>query len=398
MKRTSSVSRRRVLKGLAAAAGTTILTPWLSRLGATASILPTAVQTKRMTCASPLPPTPGEHASTTQPVRFATLSLPEGITIDSNGNIYVLSLDPQNPFQNLLTKFSPTGTVLDQWITSEDGRMITDLDTDLIWLLSGKKLFQIDPAASNMSLLLDINDLSINTDNVYDVAITGPFLGVIDPQAAAYGDLAFLKRGNQTDLFISGHYNAWHFVMRIRLINQNAQSAQVIVASGASLAPYDNGPHGVAVNDQGTVLTTLGWAPPGEEDETVDRPVAFAVDFPQDQGLIPDYILDESKTFSSQGMTSDAAGNFYVATGQTGGGAACGWPGLIVLPPELGIAACYLLESSLAHPVETAVSPTDGAAYVTDLDQTPFSDDDYVWRFAFDGPPFSRSYLPLIQA
>jgi hypothetical protein len=75
------------------------------------------------------------------------------------------------------------------------------------------------------------------------------------------------------------------FVMRLRLENGVLQDSKVVVASKGSTAGLVNLTRGVAVNSQGTVLTTLpvnfgslGFG---------DVPVSFNADFPEGIGSTP---------------------------------------------------------------------------------------------------------------
>jgi DNA-binding beta-propeller fold protein YncE len=259
-------------------------------------------------------------------------------------------------------------------------------------MLSEGRLLVVNPETLGMTLQTDVASLAVDTSNVYDVATGLAFSGVIDTALATYEDLALYRSGERLDVFIAGYYNAWQFVMRVRFQGSAVQSAQGIVTSGASLAPYDNGPHGVAVNRQGTVLTTLGYAPPNSEEGTVDRAVAFGVGYPEDPGQAPQYVLDDQQTFGSRGMGSDALGNFYVASGLAGGGLACsGASCLMVVPPGLDGVACYPLEAVTANPLDVASSPAGDAVYVMDADTDIFSENDVIWAFRFQ-----RVYLPLV--
>lgn len=315
-----------------------------------------------------------------QPIKFAQLPIPDGIATDRHGNVIVISLDPNNAFQNKISVFAPVGMLSKQRSIAGTGKMASESATGQIWLLSDRRVLAIDPDTLSISFVVNISDLAVDTSNMYDVAVGGLFLGVIDPQLATYDDFALLRRGNQLDMFVAGHYNAWQFVLRIRFLDQIVQSAKAIVTSGASLAPYDNGPHGVAVNPQGTVLTTLGWAPSSPTGGTVDRPVVFGADFPEGQSIVPQYVLDTRHTFSSRGMTSDTSGDFYVATGSVGGGTACGGAAsLITLSSTMTDLACHNFTSVLANPQDVALSSGEESIYVTDA---PLGENGSVWRFS----------------
>ncbi|MFZ0390414.1 MAG: FlgD immunoglobulin-like domain containing protein [Calditrichia bacterium] len=324
--------------------------------------------------------------------RFKSSYLPEGICTDLSGYPVVASVDPNNTFQEFVTRYSATGSVLNQVIYSNTGRMKFDGQMNRIWMLIDKQFYLIDPADFSYTPFLDISAMNINTSQIYDISLGQSFPVPLNPQNAIYGDFDFLYRGNQLDIFVAGFYITYHFILRIRLNNQTLQSARVIVTSGALLSPLDNSPHGVAVNTQGTVLTTLGWG----DIANIDQPVAFGVDYPENQNQVPVYLFDPYQSFSSRGMTSDNAGNFYVASGWGGGGGAGGGAScMIFLPAALDTTLTIPLQSLFANPRDVAIDQSRGLVYMTDADTDFFSDNDAIWVMPLSVVGISESPAPI---
>jgi hypothetical protein len=208
---------------------------------------------------------------------------------------------------------------------------------------------------------------------VYDVAIGGAngppavhnFSGNILPGRITYGDLAVLRRGNQFDFYMTGVSVNTAFVMRFRLLpNGTTVGPQVLVASSLTTAGTVNQPRGVAVNANGTVITTLPAiaGPTG----AIDSLVAFSADFVPGAGS-PPAIGRGQFDFTSRGMTTDTAGNFYVATGAVGT-SVCGVSGsgaLVFLSANLATFRCLNLNAILALSEDVAISPANDRAYMT---------------------------------
>lgn len=308
--------------------------------------------------------------------KFTELLIPEAICSDKSGNVIVSSVDPDNVFQDLLTKFSSNASILKRINLTETGRMKYDSVLKKIWMLIDKKFYLIDPNDFSFSLFFDISKLDIDTDQVYDISTELPFPSFLDPTNANYCDFDFLYRGEQIDLFVAGFFQAWHFILRIRLTDEIVQSSTVIVTSGATLSPHDNGPHGIAVNSQGIVLTTLGWGDVANS----DRPVWFGVDFPEDQNQPPVYLWDKYQSFSSRGMCTDDNGNFYIASGWGGGGTAGGSKScLIFVPASLDSVFTFAFNSLFANPRDVTLDTENGLIYVTDSDMDYFTNNDVIW-------------------
>ncbi|MGH9944727.1 MAG: pre-peptidase C-terminal domain-containing protein, partial [Pyrinomonadaceae bacterium] len=312
-------------------------------------------------------PTPGPS-----PTIFAQLLTPVGAALDSSGNIFVSS-DAVN--STLITKFAPNGTVLAQipignfLSVGSIGHLDTDPATGLIWdLLPTGEVGLINPTSGQITPAFDLRQITADTSAIYDIAsgrVDG-FGGLINTRSANYGDIALWRRNNQLDVFVAGNSVAFPFVMRIPISSTGQPGTpRVLISSRQSAALNGNNlTRGVAVNSQGLVLTTLPLD--GLPSLPVDRAVAFSADFSQGQGL-PPTVLFNGQDFTSRGMTVDAAGNFYVATGQNGN-SFCGIGGsgaLVVIPSALNNAFCHPLNVTIANSRDVAVRPDGALAYMT---------------------------------
>lgn len=322
--------------------------------------------------------------------QFASLYSPEGICSDNAGNIYVTSLNPDNVFEEYLTKYSSTASIENRIVLEHAGRLEYDPSSDKIWMLARRQFYLINPADLSMQSLFTIADLEINTEQIFDIATGTSFVGYIDPFNAFYEDFDLYRQEGNLTLFVGGFYQAWHFILRIHLTDNTPESAMVILTSGATLSPEDNSPHGIAVNSQGQVLTTLGWAGPVT---ITDRPVEFGADFPGEGSQPPEYLFDEYKMFTGRGMTTDGNDNFYIATGWSGGGSAAAGPSIIGIPSALDTVLVFRMSSLFANPRDVCVDQASGLCYLTDADADFFGDYDAIWTLdaltAIASDPFS---------
>ena len=310
---------------------------------------------------------------------FAESNIPQGICIDKNNNVYVSSVDPNNPFQNLITKYSREGNKLKENIVNLFGYLEYDPVTNKIWLLDNQQFYLVDPADLTISSYLDISEHNADVDNIYDMATDSKFPMYINAGGAKYQDFDLYRNGNRLDVFVAGFHQAWQFILRIRIINETVQSAKVVIASGSSLSPEDSSPHGVAVNSNGVVLTTLGWT---GKVTNVDRGVVFSADFPEDQSQ-PIFLFDEYQTFGSRGMTCDNNDNFYVATGWCGSGVAGGGESSIIfIPASLAKTYSYAFQSLYANPRDIVFNPGNQKFYISDSDTDFFKDEDAIWEMS----------------
>jgi hypothetical protein len=318
---------------------------------------------------------------------FVHLPAPVGIATDSDGNIYI-SHDTAS--ETRVTKFNPQGEPLGHVATGGfiDNGVLGTLDKIpstgvILHLKDTGQLIAIDPDDLAATQLLEIRTLDVDTSAIYDVTsgMVDGFEDMIQPQYATYGDLAVYETPESLDLFITGlsKTQTIPFVMQISILEDGIE-ARVLMSSRAdalALEPQSvRLARGIAVNSQGTVLTSLPLAPPLLDGQTAPMPLdvlmAFEAGFnPSDgvqEGEQPRIILGERIDVYSQGMTADSAGNFYVTTNSTGT-AALGVPGegaLVILPGALDRTTSVLsLDQQLTSFKDVAVTRDRGLAYIT---------------------------------
>jgi hypothetical protein len=318
---------------------------------------------------------PVSHAAPTTSV-FAQPNGPVGVSTGLDGSVFVTY---DNVFSSRIAKFAANGALLADAETPGgiDLGNIGYLDTDVsgwIWDVTrnGDK-FLIDP---NLGLnpVLNLRQTPQDASSVYDLA-TGSrrdLSGQVTTGTATYRDVAVLNRGNQQDVFVTGRSSTgFWFVTRLRYASYQLQSAKVLISSSyqsdQAYAP------GIAVSDQGTVLTTMP-VPMGSEillcepnsnvkGCVTDKFVAFSADFPED-GSAPLVPFGEQR-FYSRGMTTDAAGNFYVVPGLLDAGCTTD---LTRLAADLRRYDCIPVSSAdlgATSPKDVAISPDNNAAYIT---------------------------------
>jgi len=204
-----------------------------------------------------------------------------------------------------------------------------------------------------------------------------------------YNDIAVRNNGNILELFITGEYasNNFPFVMRVRfssdfanlikaqvlMVGQYAKTWGIVPPGQVPLPPPSGitGP-GIAVNANGTVLTALP-TPEGDTYFAYPDLVAFPADFEPANVLDSNpnndpFVVPNGASIESFGMTSDAAGNFYVldydpAFSQT--------TSVVMLPPTLSsLSSIEILGgAALANPGasrgDIAIDSMNQKAYVT---------------------------------
>lgn len=278
-----------------------------------------------------------------------------------------------------ITKFAPDGTPLAQVQT---GGLISPVDvvgisrfaldrvSGLILDLSPSgQINLIDPNQLTITPFLNLRSVPIQTDQVFDTAVGGArdLTGALVPSLASYGDIAIFNSDVFTDLYISGigPGQAFPFILRLRFSETLGNSAQVILSSSATAAPNEGTPPGIAVNSQGLVLTTLG-VNTGSTLGNFSAPVAFLVDFNPVNPTNETIAVFSNFDLSSRGMTTDAAGNFYVATGSIGSNAAGvnGGGAILAFSPALQITGIFT-QGVAAASQDVAVSPDGQFLYAT---------------------------------
>ena len=293
-------------------------------------------------------------------------------------NVYVTS---DATFTTLLTKYSPSGVQLGQitiggLLTGALGKMAVDPAMNVIWdLTSSGELLFIDPVTLNGGDAGGIGAWPTDIEHVFDIAsgTTRSFVGYVFPNGAQYGDIALLRRGNQLDVFVTGvnGNTSFPFVTRLRfhgtdLNTLSFDSARVILSSLFQPGPVaDNDhPRGIAVSPNGTVLTSSHV--PTSPGNSLEVLIAFSADFPETHTGLP-RVVGGGRSIPSQGMTTDAAGNFYVSTRATGVlECGSGGSGAMLLIPAFNLNQfeCGNLNRS-GTSEDVAISPAGNIAYMT---------------------------------
>ncbi len=348
--------------------------------------------------------------------------MPDGLTTDAQGNLYVLFETPRTAE---LAQLSPNGALLDQERFGsglfDRARFIgsrLDLDPDLslntvAMVTSDGELIRINQTSDGFRTepWSVIQPGEVITDNVYDVHLgqTVPFSLSAD---TTYGDVALFRSAvlpSQLTLYVTGRsQNAREpsqllrrpFVMRLVADAElGIISAEIVFTSSAETLITEGTTSGIAVNKQGAVLTTLPIQSPNAviPGEVIDVAVMFTDVTVLNAAIAPAMMepvfLFDFLDLPSQGMTVDTAGNFYIATNEIGS-SACEPDrsgALVVIPvdsltgrpllqPDDPTAAAPAPAGTLNQPTcfpiatlteptvnsrDVAVSPIDHSVYVT---------------------------------
>ncbi len=183
--------------------------------------------------------------------------------------------------------------------------------SDILELQPNGQLFAFDPGSGTSSQYDNLPNYTANASNVFDVQ-TGASVNLtsqISLTGATYGDFGVYENS----LVISADSNNWDFVMRLTY-GTSGGVATVLVASPASDG-LSASPEGVAVDSQGTVLTTLPYVPAGSS-TAIHVPVGFNLFY--DSGgtpapIVPTLGLTSVPTIDAGGITVDSQNNFILA-------------------------------------------------------------------------------------
>lgn len=310
-----------------------------------------------------------------QQVFLNNLPFATGISTDRAGNVYVESA----PFNTYVSKYSSYAQLLGraqvgQSFSSGDLGYIERVPgSDNMLLLTGRGVIYIFGPTLRLSTFLDLRSLSYQVAyNTYD-ATTGRFVP-FGMGSLNFGDIAaYWASNNILYLYVTATTNSIPVILRLELNLQTSQASWRGIAktTGGSVATV-NLPPGIAVSSAGWVLTSLPFR------GYFDSLVAFKTSFPASAtnlSTVPRFILLTNRTTSgvwdmaSVGMTTDAAGNFYVSTGVIGT-SFCGTGGsstlvLINKNPTTPYPRCFNLPSVLSRSRDVTVSPVGNIAYMT---------------------------------
>ena len=308
---------------------------------------------------------------------ITSLQRPNGVTTNAAGEVFV---HHDVALQNFVTRFLPTGTSMGSFPIGTftdlnfSGRLATDPGTGpgtvrILDLVQAGVLFRIDPAIGVPAPLIDLRAAPLDVSRAYDIGTrqVQNFAGVIVPGQITYGDVAVLRRGPQLDIYLTGVSGRTAFVLRIREASGTLSVPRVLVASALTPAGTVIQPRGVAVNNVGTVLTTLpALATPGG---VLDSLVMFSADIePVVTGPPPTVTVGVSE-FISRGMATDTFGNFFVTTGLNAanqcGGSVSPALGIFILQPPASLCLPIGGVPSGVLALDVAVSPTGSRTYLT---------------------------------
>jgi len=275
---------------------------------------------------------------------FANLTSPEGVTTDLSGNVYISYNDynVSSGQQQAVAEYTSGGALLNSAVMLTNGpnaypgslvslgssESLPTLNTgDILEMQPDGETFTYRPSTGGSSSYSQYQGNTFDASSVYDPQ-TGSYLnlnGTISLSSATFGGFGI----DGSNILVSGDANGWDFVMRASYSQNNlgtiSRTDKILLA-----APLDGdspSPRGLAVNPQGTVLTTL---PSSTGLETL---VAFNVQRGSLSPVIPNLGLPEPPTITAGGITLDSLGDFVLATGATS--LLEGAPGYVAITPDL---------------------------------------------------------------
>jgi hypothetical protein len=329
-----------------------------------------------------------------------------GVTFDASGDVFV-SYDSASRFssepQESVAEINTNGNLVNAGVFTESGAsaapgVLTTVGssaslpgisaaTDILELQPDGQLFVFNPSGAASSQYDNLASDNPNASNVFDVQ-TSSYVNLntnISLANATFGDFGI----DGSSLVVSAESNDWDFVLRVTYGSQVPGTATVLVASPAS----DNlpaSPGGVAVDPQGTVLTTLPYLPSGAT-TAIHVPVAFNLFFDQNANLpepnMPTLGLTTVPDIDSDGITVDAQDNFILAVRTSslyGGG-----PGVAHINSALTAFLADPTTPTQAIPLGISYQNVDGADYLALTDP-----DEGTYTIASELPLFSGQVSP----
>ena len=299
------------------------------------------------------------------------INLPVGIETTTSGNLLV-SHDLLS--YTAISTFDPNAQNLGH-IRVGNGIVDVEAMGHLAKIPSSESVFTLfgdgrlgiyTPSNASFSLLGSLRSVNADVTSVYDMASQSfrNMGGIILPQVAFYGDIAVYEEEGKLEVFATGISVAHPFVMRLSWVNENYQGAKVIVSTFQTTAPNSNIARGIAVNQQGLVVTTLPYSP---TTAPFDTGVAFPVDF----STLPQFFMGR-QDMASRGMTTDNDGNFYIATGSIGTTLKNGGSGaLVAFNATLSQYSVFSLATpaSIIDSYDIAISPDGHRLYMNVVNQ-----------------------------
>ncbi len=262
------------------------------------------------------------------PTRFSGI---DGITFDASGDVFVSynSSTFSNQQQSVAevdssgylvssSVFGTTGASAIPGALATVGSSVSIPSisaNDILELLSDGELLDYNFESGLCQQCYNLASYTANASNVFDVQ-TGASVNLsnqISLSSATFGDFGVYENSLVVSAETNNESPNWDFVMRLSF-GSSGGDANVLVASPASDG-LSNSPEGVAVDSQGTVLTTLPYVPAGSS-TAIHVPVGF--DLPNDPGsspapVVPTLGLSSVPDIDSAGITVDSQNNFILA-------------------------------------------------------------------------------------
>ncbi len=337
--------------------------------------MPSQIETRRR---RGNPPVRRVHPCLSELEQRVVLSFPgiTGITIDTSGDVFVsynstgfftgqqqsiAELTPNGGSANVLTT---TGSLAKPGMLTTVGTTATLPNisdaSEILELEPSGEIFAYDPNTGTQSQYDDLANYTPNASKVYDVQ-TGSSVNLssdINLADATFGDFGVY----QNSLVIAAESNDWDFVMRLTY-GSSANVATVLVASPASDG-LSASPEGVAVDSQGTVLTTLPYVPAGST-SAIHVPVGFSLFYDtgsSPQPSIPSLGLTQIPNIESSGITVDPENNFILAA--TNSALYGSGPGIVHINSALTAFLADPTSASEGTPDGIALQDVDGTTYL----------------------------------
>ena len=326
-----------------------------------------------------------------------------GVTFDTSGDIFV-RYDSTNEYsgqQQSVAEVGANGYLISADVFGTNGSSalswhlttigssasLPNIDStgDILELQPNGQLFVFDPVGGGSSQYDDLANDSANASKVYDVQ-TGTSVNLsnqISLEGATYGDFGIYNNS----LVVSAESNNWDFVMRVTY-GSTGGTATVLVASPTSDGLAAS-PEGVAVDSEGTVLTTLPYVPAGSS-TAIHVPVGFNLFFDTGTGPTP-YTpmlgLSTMPNIDSSGITVDSQNNFILA--MTDSSLYGGGPGIAHINSALTAFLADPTASAEAIPAGIAYQDVGGTNYLV---YTDAASDTYT--LGYELPLFSGQVSP----
>src|SRR5271157_3682593 len=228
----------------------------------------------------------------------------------------------------------------------------TDSSSNILELQPNGQLFVFNPVYGTSSQYDKLANYTANASNVFDVQTNAStnLSGQISLAGATYGDFGVYENS----LVVSAASNNWDFVMR--LTYGSAGGVATVLAASPASGGLSASPEGVAVDSQGTVLTTLPYLPAGSA-TGIYVPVGFNLDYDTGSSpapTVPTLGLTSVPDIDAAGITVDSQNNFLLAA--TSSSLYGGGPGIVHINSALTAFLADPISDRNAIPVPTGIT------------------------------------------